>query len=645
MNISKLALAPLAGLLALLAVLMPTGAQARERIVTFDADITVHEDASMTVIETIAVEAERRKIRRGIYRDFPTTYRTRRGTQVRVGFQVIGVTRNGRTEPYRTERRTNGVRVYIGRKNRSIRRGRHVYVITYRTDRQLGFFDGFDELYWNVTGNGWGFEIGRASARIHLPKGARVSDHAAYTGPKGTKGKDYKYVPQADESAYFETTRRLRPREGLTVAVSWPPGFVARPSDAQRLAHFIGDNSVLFAGFLGLGMLLVYYLPVWVMVGRDPETGTIVPLYAPPKGFSPAAARYVTRMGFDGKVFTAAIVSMAVKGFLTIEEKGDGSYRLEKTGRKAALSMGEQAVARKLFARGRDNFTIKQANHKTLQAAQKALKAWLRTEFEKIYFARNGAYFYPGLGLSVLALLIMVGASHQVETAAFISVWLAIWSVAVYFLFRKVLRAWQGALSSGSVMSGFGAGFLTLFALPFFGAEAMGLWQFADATSLGAAVILLAILLANFLFYHLLKAPTFLGRRMMDQIEGFADYLSVAEKDRMNLLNPPDRTPELFEKFLPYALALGVEQAWSEQFAGVLAQAGTPDGTGRRPYQPHWYSGGNFGTHGYGDLASSLGGGFAGTVDSASTAPGSSGGSGGGGSSGGGGGGGGGGGW
>ncbi|MEE8139732.1 MAG: hypothetical protein V3T66_02345, partial [Alphaproteobacteria bacterium] len=77
----------------------------------------------------------------------------------------------------------------------------------------------------------------------------------------------------------------------------------------------------------------------------------------------------------------------------------------------------------------------------------------------------------------------------------------------------------------------------------------------------------------------------------------------------------------------------------------VLAQAGTPDGTGRRPYQPHWYSGGNFGTHGYGDLASSLGGGFAGTVDSASTAPGSSGGSGGGGSSGGGGGGGGGGGW
>jgi hypothetical protein len=565
---------------------------------------------------------------------------------VRVGFEVLSVTRNGHFEPHVTESISNGVRVRIGNKNRTIRPGPHVYVITYRTTRQLGFFDSFDELYWNVTGDGWGFEIGKASARIRLPNGARIANHAAYTGPKGATGKDFTYVLQDDESAYFETTRPLRPREGLTVAVSWPPGFVARPSGGEKIAWFLNDNSVLLAGLAGLGMVLIYFIPVWVMVGRDPEKGTIVPLYAPPKGFSPAAARYVTQMGFDDKAFTAAIVSMAVKGFLTIEEKPDGSYRLEKTGRKADhLSMGEKAVAHKLFARGRDYFNLKQINHKTLQAAQKALKAWLRTEFEKIYFLRNTVYFLPGLGLSALAVVILVAASDQVEIAAFISVWLAGWSVAVYFLFRQALRAWQGALATGSVMSGFGAAFMTLFALPFFGGEAMGLWVFADATSIEATIVLLLILSANFLFYHLLKAPTLLGRRMMDQIEGFADYLSVAEQDRMNLLNPPDRTPELFEQFLPYALALGVEHAWSEQFAGVLAQAGTPDGTGRRAYHPHWYSGGNFGEGGFADLASSLGGGFAGAVSSSSTAPGSSSGSGGGGSSGGGGGGGGGGGW
>jgi uncharacterized membrane protein len=132
----------------------------------------------------------------------------------------------------------------------------------------------------------------------------------------------------------------------------------------------------------------------------------------------------------------------------------------------------------------------------------------------------------------------------------------------------------------------------------------------------------------------------------MDRIEGFKLYLSVAEQDRMNMLNPPERTPALFEKFLPYALALGVEQQWSEQFSGVLAQAGAAPGDGahRHGYSPGWYAGRGL-DRGLAGFSSALGGAFAGAIASASTAPGSSSGSGGGGSSGGGGGGGGGGGW
>ena len=641
-NHKSWALAPLAGLLALLSVLTTTGAEARERIISFESDITIHEDAAMTVRETISVEAEGRVIRRGIYRDFPTTYRTRRGTRVRVGFKILRVTRNGHFEPHVTESITNGVRVRIGNEDRIIRPGKHVYVITYRTTRQLGFFDGFDELYWNVTGNGWGFEIGRARVRIRLPKGARVANHAAYTGPKGATGKDFTYAVQDDESAYFETTRPLGRREGLTVAVSWPPGFVARPSGVKKFARFLDHNSVLSAGLLGLAILLVYFIPVWMMVGRGPEKGTIVPRYAPPKGFSPAAARYVTQMGFDEMAFTAAIVSMAVKGFLTIEEKPYGSYRLEKTGHKAEqLSMGEKAVAHKLFSNGQDGIDLEQTNHEELQAAQEALKAWLRTEYEKIYFLRNTGYFLPGFGLSALAVMILVAASYQMFVAIVGVVMVTGCSVFVYSAICQVLRAWQVAIAAVDIESGAKAVLETLLAIVPFGVEALGLWMFTDATSSEAMIVLLLILLANFLFYHLLKAPTLLGRRIVDQITGFADYLSVAEKDRMNQWNPPDRTPALFEKFLPYALALGVEHAWSEQFAGILAQAGTPDGTGRHPYQPRWYSGGNFGEGGFGNLATTLGGGFAGVVSSASTSPGS----GGGGFSGGGGGGGGGGGW
>ena len=109
-----------------------------------------------------------------------------------------------------------------------------------------------------------------------------------------------------------------------------------------------------------------------------------------------------------------------------------------------------------------------------------------------------------------------------------------------------------------------------------------------------AAVGFAAMGFLNALFYHLLKAPTLTGRKIMDQIEGFKLYLSVAEKERLNLLNPPEKTPALFEKYLPFALALDVENAWSEQFAEVLAKAGT----GAQPYSPVWYSGRSF-TPGY----------------------------------------------
>jgi len=627
----------------LLGLAVAGGAQARERIVDFESEIWVHPDSTMTVRETITVAAEGRSIKRGIYRDFPTTYKDRFSNKIKVGFDVLRVLRDGRPEPYHSERIANGVRLYIGDKDVFIPKGQHVYTIDYQTNRQLGYFDAFDELYWNVTGNGWDFEIERAGARVHLPEGARLLEHAGYTGPQGATGQDFRTDLRSD-GILFETTRPLGKREGLTIAVSWPPGFVARPTQAQQLAYLIRDNSVLIAGLIGLGLLTAYYLFVWVFVGQDPKGGSIVPHYEPPKGFSPAAARYVNRMGFDDKTFTAAIVSLAVKGAVTISESADKTYTLTKTGEEKHLSAGERAVYRKLFSHGRGSIELKQTNHKKLGAAQKALREWLRTEFEKVYFVRNTAYFVPGLVLSLAAMALLVMAADDPEGAAFMCLWLSVWTVAVYFLGRRVWRGWQVSLATGSLLGSGKALFTTLFALPFFIGEAIGLGAFVEAASLGGAVVLLVIQLINILFYHLLKAPTLLGRRMMDQIEGFADYLSVAEKDRMNFHNPPERTPELFERFLPYALALGVEQAWSEQFSDVLAQAGQQQGRRNGHYSPRWYVGRSFDGD-FGSFASSLGSGFSGAIAAAATAPGSSSGSGGGGSSGGGGGGGGGGGW
>jgi len=149
----------------------------------------------------------------------------------------------------------------------------------------------------------------------------------------------------------------------------------------------------------------------------------------------------------------------------------------------------------------------------------------------------------------------------------------------------------------------------------------------------------------NLVFFHLLRAPTMDGRRLLDQIEGFRMYLSTVEEERLKVLHPPEKTPELFERYLPYALALDCENEWNAKFAAVLAAAAVAGATA-----PSWYSGSNWDAGRTGSFTDSLGSSLSSSVASASTAPGSSsgssfGGGGGGGSSGGGGGGGGGGGW
>ena len=163
----------------------------------------------------------------------------------------------------------------------------------------------------------------------------------------------------------------------------------------------------------------------------------------------------------------------------------------------------------------------------------------------------------------------------------------------------------------------------------------------ADRGKLVVLLLLAAMVVLMALFAYLLKRPTGIGRRVLDETEGFREYLEIAEKDELNLRNPPEKTPELFETFLPFALALGVEQDWAEKFSSVFSRLQQNDGT---LYQPAWYQG-NWNSMDTPSFAKGLGRGLGSAISSSMTAPGSSSGSGGGGSSGGGGGGGGGGGW
>ena len=144
-----------------LLIALASAAQAAERILDFKSRLEVGQDGTLFVTETIRVAAEGDQIRHGIYRDFPTTYTDDFGLTVRVGFRMVGARLDGRSEPYHLESRGNGVRVYIGQKDIELRPGTYTYTISYTTTGQIGFFKDRDELYWNVTGNGWIFPIDR----------------------------------------------------------------------------------------------------------------------------------------------------------------------------------------------------------------------------------------------------------------------------------------------------------------------------------------------------------------------------------------------------------------------------------------------------------------------------------------------------
>ena len=403
-----------------------------------------------------------------------------------------------------------------------------------------------------------------------------VTDLGGYTGYEDEKGQAYTATRDEDSNPTFRA-ENLAAHQGLSIVVTWPKGLIAEPTAEQKRAWFIADNKSLIFGVAGWIVVLLYYVMIWGMVGRDPARGTIVPLYEPPDNMSPAAMRFLERMGFDEKAFTAAIMGLAAKGYLTIEQDESKTYKLVRrknaTDQNSDLSADEKSLARTLFE-DESTLVLKNKNHELLARARKGVENNLHATIETTSFRTNARYLWPGIILTVLtvvAVVLMTGGS-LLPVALFMSVWLTGWSFGVYALVSSVIRAWKSVRTEGVLGAG-QAGFLTLFSLPFIAGECVGLGLMIWACGVAAAGIIAAAIGLNILFHHLLKAPTLAGRALMDRVEGFKMFLTAVDADRLQTVARPDKTPQLFERFLPYAFALGVEHAWAQQFSQVLAQA------------------------------------------------------------------------
>ena len=552
---------------------------AQERITAYDTKIQIQRDGSLDVTEQISVRAEGSQIRRGIYRDFPTRYRDRMGNRVRVALDVRGVERNGVMEPWFTERRANGVRINTGNDDFLPVPADYTYTIRYRTTRQLGFFDDFDELYWNAIGTGWVFPIESGTVEIRLPEAVPTESMRAeaYTGPQGAQGRAYDSDLSEPGVARYRLTKPLNPNEGFTVVLGFPKGIVHEPTDAERTQWFFRDNRGVFVAFAGFLLLLLYMIREWRRVGRDPDKGIIIARYEPREGQTPAGLRYMMKMGYDTRCFTADVLALAVGGHVQIHKEDKflkDEWRLARSNVMAETrpSPAQARLLSGLFVGGKDELILKNTNAGVISKAREGHQKQLDSEYHPQYFKRNTKQ-------TVIAVLVAIAI---------------------------------GAISL-VISGGFG---------------------------IPAIIVITAVMITSaVVFGFLVRAPTPEGRGLLDEIEGIKLYMKVAERQELASVKGPGEEPMLdakrYEALLPYAVALEVEDAWTKKFTAAAGAAAAAEATRHMT----WYTG-RGGISSLGDFTSSVSSGLNSTISSASSPPGSSSGGGGGGSSGGGGGGG-----
>ena len=566
--------------LLLLLLLLPSAAAAQRSLAIkrFEAGIVVHQDGTLDVTETITVEFHGKW--NGLYRTVPVRYRNPQGFSWTLRLEDAAATEAGTGAALRLEqsreRHYQKFKIWVPGAEDATR----TIVFRYWALNGLRFFEDHDELYWNLTGDEWDVPIEAVDATITLPAAATGLRAIAFTGPYGSTAQD------AEVAIQGATVRVVRSaplgfHEGVTAVVGWNKGAVAQPTASERIGAFLASNWPLF---LPVAVFLAMWL-LWQRVGRDPESRPIAVRYEPPDGMTPAEAGTLLDEQVDMRDIAATLVNLAVGGRMRIEEREESKlfgllsstdydfHRLDPPASAPPLAPHEQAVLDGIFDTG-----IRLVPLSTL---------------ENEFYSR-----LPGIRTAVYDALVR-RALYRTRPDKVKGLWTA-GGVALGF-----------AMAFGGVA--IGAARLGMVPLPFI---------------VGGVLSGLVIIT----FGQVMPARTVAGARAWEAVRGFEEFLRRVEGDRLQRVV---KTPEMFEKFLPYAMAFGVEKKWAAAFADIVK---TP---------PSWYVGPNPGGFSVSNFSGRLGALSTRAAGTMSSSPRSSGGSGfgGGGSSGGGGGGGGGGGF
>jgi hypothetical protein len=511
-------------------------AQRSLAIERFDAVIRVEADGTIDVTETIT--ARFTGSWNGIYRSIPVKYRTARGLNWTLGLDVLGAT-DGGGRALRLESSREGhhvkLRMWIPGANDATRTA----VLHYRATNALRFFDEHDELYWNVTGDEWDVPIEAATARIELPSGATGLRAVAFNGVYGATAQDAS-VEVEGTAVRIAMPHALAFREGLTAVVGWDKGLVVEPSAAARTAGVLASNWPLL---IPVPVFLVAFL-MWRRRGRDPRRLPVTVRYEPPPGLTPGEAGTLLDNSPDMRDITATLVDLAVRGHLRFEETEERRLFGLLTDREHVLHQLEPPADAVPLAPHERRLLVGIFLSRGPTVALSELENEFHTEL-------------PGIRTAIFDRLLERGMYHARPDRV-----RQRWHVAGLLL--GILIAFVG--------SGVSAGLL-LTPVPFV-----------------IAGVLVSVIVIGFGF--VMPARSVAGARTLEAILGFEEFLRRVDGEQYRKVIVGH--PELFDRYLPFAMAFGVEKKWARAFEGIYTQA------------PRWYVGGSATGFSVGRLSSSL---------------------------------------
>jgi uncharacterized membrane protein len=505
------------------------------KIARFDARYTVADDGAVLIEEEIHPSFQGSY--NGILREIPVEYPGPDGTAYKLFLKVDSVTgEDGQKirfeQSSRSERTSTGdvheflvLKIFAGGADTET-----TVHIAYRAANAVRFFKDHDEFYWNVTGNDWKVPIDEASAFVSLPSAAAGQFKAqAFTGAFGARGKDA--TPSVDGSNItFETADPLPPRSGLTVDIYIPKGILKQPSWFTRyFLWFIGGNP---AALLPVWAFAVMF-GLWWWKGREPDPGmSVAPVYEPPKGLTPAEAGTLLADAIESRDITSTLIDLAVKGYLKIIEHDD----------KILFLTHKEYILRLLKPRS----------------------DWQNLVPHEVEVLNN---IFPEVTAQETTL-------SSLKNRFYIAL-PSIRQEIMDSLKAKDLYSVDPDSAHGLALVG-----VLVIALPFVWLQMTGAIRLGNSPAVLVAGVVLTALIV-FLFGRRLAAKTIRGARTRIECLGFKEFMTRVDGDRIKRM-PPDT----FEKFLPYAMAFGVEQHWARAFEGLITEP------------PSWYVGSGYATPG-----------------------------------------------